>query len=104
MCFQWPNVRQAFTLMHITLCSLLDPTPPPLPLSQRFFRYVPVRKSGKPLGIIMLLDHTPDEPEDVQLVEAPSTDPDGEEAAPPEPFEWTPGGLGKPIPAPATSK
>ena len=63
------------------------------------FRYVPVRKSGKPLGIIMLLDRTPDEPEDVALVEAPSTDPDGEEADPPEPFEWTPGGVGKPIPA-----
>eukprot|EP00903_Cladosiphon_okamuranus_P016673 g15374.t1 len=67
-------------------------------------RYVPVRKSGKPLGIIMLLDRTPDEPEDVQLVETPSTDPDGEEATPPEPFEWTPGGVGKPIPAPASSK
>ncbi|CAM9543493.1 unnamed protein product [Ectocarpus sp. 6 AP-2014] len=62
-------------------------------------RYVPVRKTGKPLGIIMLLDRTPDEPEDVALVEAPSTDPDGEEADPPEPFEWTPGGVGKPIPA-----
>ncbi|CAB1113322.1 unnamed protein product [Ectocarpus sp. CCAP 1310/34] len=61
--------------------------------------YVPVRKTGKPLGIIMLLDRTPDEPEDVALVEAPSTDPDGEEADPPEPFEWTPGGVGKPIPA-----
>ncbi|CAM9153706.1 unnamed protein product [Pylaiella littoralis] len=62
-------------------------------------RYVPVRKSGKPLGIIMLSDRTPDEPEDVALVEAPSTDPDGEEADPPEPFEWTPGGVGKPISA-----
>lgn len=58
-----------------------------------------MRKSGKPLGIIMLLDCTPEEPEDVALVEAPSTDPDGEEAAPPEPFEWTPGGVGKPISA-----
>lgn len=73
-------------------------------LWQPVFRYVPVRQSGKPLGIVMLLDRTPDEPEDVQLVEAPSTDPDGEEAAPPEPFEWTPGGVGKPIPSPASSK
>lgn len=61
-----------------------------------------MRKSGKPLGIIMLLDRTPDEPEDVALVEAPSTDPDGEEADPPEPFEWTPGGVGKPIPSAAS--
>lgn len=79
--------------------TLFDPS-----LSRRFFRYVPVRKAGKPLGIIMLLDRTPDEPEDVSLVEAPSTDPDGEEATPPEPFEWTPGGVGKPIPSPASSK
>lgn len=62
-------------------------------------RYVPVRKLGKPLGIIMLLDRTPDEAEDVAAVEAPSTDADGEEADPPEPFEWTPTGGGRPIPA-----
>eukprot|EP00904_Undaria_pinnatifida_P004613 jgi/Undpi1/14152/HiC_scaffold_9.g03803.m1 len=67
-------------------------------------RYVPVRKSGKPLGIIMLLDRMPDEPEDVAMVEAPSASPDGEEADPPEPFEWTPGGVGKPIPGSASKK
>lgn len=63
------------------------------------FRYVPVRKSGKPLGIVMLVDRTPEEPEDVAMVEAPSADADEEEADPPAPFEWTPAGGGKPIPA-----
>lgn len=47
----------------------------------------------------MLLDRMPDEPEDVAMVEAPSADPEEEEADPPEPFEWTPTGGGKPIPA-----
>lgn len=45
----------------------------------------------------MLLDRMPDEPEDVAMVEAPSADSEGEEASPPEPFEWTPGAVGKPI-------
>lgn len=60
-----------------------------------------MRKSGKPLGIIMLMDRMPDEPEDVAMVEAPSTDADGdaEEADPPEPFEWSPTGGGVPVPS-----
>lgn len=52
----------------------------------------------------MLLDRMPDEPEDVAMVEAPSTGPDGEEADPPEAFEWTPGGVGKPIPVSTTTR
>ncbi|CAM9505548.1 unnamed protein product, partial [Discosporangium mesarthrocarpum] len=61
-------------------------------------RYVPVRRTGKPVGIIMLIDKTPSEPEDVAPVEPPSFDSGEEEAEPPQPFEWTPGGTGKPIP------
>ncbi|KAG5178924.1 armadillo-type protein [Tribonema minus] len=54
-------------------------------------RYVPVRASGKPVGIVMLVDTTPDADEDVAAVEAPTRDGGAEEdAPPPEPFEWSP--------------
>jgi len=54
-------------------------------------RYVPVRQGGKAVGIIVLRDQQPGEPEDVEAVEAPALQPDEDEAEPPEPFEWTPG-------------
>ncbi len=52
-------------------------------------RYVPVRRSHKPTGIVMLVDRTPGEPEEVVDVEAPPLEGDEDEAEPPEPFEWT---------------
>ena len=53
-------------------------------------RYVPVRRSSKPIGIVVLLDKTPGEPEDVADVESPPLEGDEDEAEPPEPFEWSP--------------
>jgi len=53
-------------------------------------RYVPVRQGGKAVGIIMLRDQQPNEPEDVAIVEAPALQQDKDEAEPPEPFEWSP--------------
>ncbi|CAM9665077.1 unnamed protein product, partial [Choristocarpus tenellus] len=60
-------------------------------------RYVPVGRASKPVGIIMLVDKAPGEPEDVALVEPPSVDSGEEEAQPPEPFEWSPSGVGRPL-------
>merc|ERR1719240_1834964 len=59
-------------------------------------RYVPVHRSVRPSGVVMLLDNDPDAPEDVVLVETPSIDNDDDDAEPPEPFVWTP-------PAPAAA-
>jgi 26S proteasome regulatory subunit N2 len=52
-------------------------------------RYRPIRVEEKPFGVIILIDSTPGEAEDLGAVKAPSLEPDGE-CAPPEPFEWTP--------------
>lgn len=52
-------------------------------------RYRPIRVEEKPFGVIILMDSTPGEAEDLGAVKAPSLEPDGE-CAPPEPFEWTP--------------
>jgi len=51
-------------------------------------RYRPIRVEEKPFGVIILVDSTPGEAEDLGAVKAPSLEPDGE-CAPPEPFEWT---------------
>jgi len=53
-------------------------------------RYIPVRRVAKPIGIVMLYDRHPDEPEDVAQVEPPPLEGDEDEADPPEPFEWSP--------------
>lgn len=53
-------------------------------------RYVAVRRVAKPIGIVMLYDRHPDEPEDVAQVESPPLEGDEDEAEPPEPFEWSP--------------
>ena len=53
-------------------------------------RYVPVRKGSKPIGIVLLVDRRPEEPEDVAKVESPPLEGDEDEAEPPEPFEWSP--------------
>lgn len=44
------------------------------------------------LGIVMLRDTTPGEAVEVVQIESPpaATDDEGEEPAPPEPFEWMP--------------
>lgn len=52
-------------------------------------RYRPIRVEEKPVGVIILIDSTPGEAEDLGAVKAPSLEPEGE-CAPPEPFEWTP--------------
>lgn len=52
-------------------------------------RYMPVRRSHKPTGIVLLLDRQPGEPEEVVDVESPPLEGDEDEAEPPEPFEWT---------------
>jgi 26S proteasome regulatory subunit N2 len=53
-------------------------------------RYVPINPRSKPAGIVILIDRNPDEPDDVVQVKLPSTDSNADEAAPPEPFEWSP--------------
>jgi 26S proteasome regulatory subunit N2 len=53
-------------------------------------RYVPVRRGAKPVGIVVLVDKTPGEPEDVADVESPPLEGDEDEAEAPEPFEWSP--------------
>lgn len=58
-------------------------------LSSGSQRYVPVRKAAKPVGIVMLTDRRPEEPEDVAAVESPPLEGDEDEADPPAPFEWT---------------
>jgi len=52
-------------------------------------RYRPVRGEEKPFGVVILVDGTPGEAEDLGAVKAPSLEPEGE-CAPPEPFEWSP--------------
>jgi 26S proteasome regulatory subunit N2 len=53
-------------------------------------RYRPVRPEEKPFGVIVLTDSTPEQTDDdLGAVKPPSLEPEGE-AAPPEPFEWTP--------------
>ena len=52
-------------------------------------RYVPVCRSSRPTGIIMLMDRQPGEPEDVADVESPPLEGEEEEAEVPAPFEWT---------------
>jgi len=54
-------------------------------------RYRPVRPDGKPSGVIILTDSTPDEEEEVSAVKTPSLDAE-DEAETPEPFEWAPPG------------
>jgi len=55
-------------------------------------RYKPIRPNGKPRGVIMLSDSTPEElEEDLVVVRTPYLDGE-EEAEPPEPFEWAPPG------------
>lgn len=78
-------------------------------------RYAPVNPRSKPCGIIVLVDRTPDEDQDVvqvrpreasqlsntrmphlsffswsQKVELPGSDSEKDEAKPPDPFEWSP--------------
>ena len=80
-------------------------------------RYVPVNPRSKPAGIVVLIDRTPDEPEEVVQVtscapspllcfrspgaitvamcrlvqvELPASDAEKDEASPPGPFEWSP--------------
>ena len=53
-------------------------------------RYVPVNPRSKPAGIVVLVDRTPDEPQEVVQVKLPGSDSEKDEAAPPEPFEWSP--------------
>lgn len=54
-------------------------------------RYVPVMHPAQRLaGVIMLLDTTPDEAEDVEVIKAPAAAGAENEADPPEPFEWEP--------------
>ena len=50
-------------------------------------RYIPINPRSKPAGIVVLIDRTPDEEEDVLEVEVPTNDGDDDEADPPEPFE-----------------
>jgi len=54
-------------------------------------RYRPVRPAGKKMGVVVLIDSTPGEEEDVAAVKSPSLDYE-DEADPPEPFEWAPPG------------
>lgn len=54
-------------------------------------RYRPVRPTGKKIGVVVLIDSTPGEEEDVAAVKSPSLDYE-DEADPPEPFEWAPPG------------
>jgi len=54
-------------------------------------RYRPIRVEEKPYGVIILIDSTPGQAEDLGAVKTPSLEPDGE-CAPPDPFEWTPPG------------
>jgi len=56
-------------------------------------RYIPVHIGDKPFGVMLVTDSTPGEEEDLGKVKTPSLEIDGEEADPPEPFEWTPPGL-----------
>ena len=53
-------------------------------------RYTPVNPRSKATGIVILVDHTPEVPEEVVKVELPGLDSDKDEAKPPEPFEWSP--------------
>mmetsp|Transcript_12057 Transcript_12057/g.28050 ORF Transcript_12057/g.28050 Transcript_12057/m.28050 type:complete len:305 (+) Transcript_12057:194-1108(+) len=53
-------------------------------------RYTPINPRSKPAGIVILMDKTPDEPEDVTAVEVPTNDGNEDEADAPEPFEWSP--------------
>jgi hypothetical protein len=65
-----------------------------IPVDAASQRYVPVHtltqtQLSKPAGIIMLVDTTPLEVEDVAHVERMQIGQE-EEAEPPEPFEWSP--------------
>jgi 26S proteasome regulatory subunit N2 len=53
-------------------------------------RYVPINPRSKPAGIVILVDRTPEEAEEVVQVDLPSLDSEKDEASPPEPFEWSP--------------
>eukprot|EP01083_Nonionella_stella_P128431 389209_1 len=46
-------------------------------------RYVPINPRSKPAGIVILVDRTPEEPEDVVQVDLLSLDSDKDEASPP---------------------
>jgi 26S proteasome regulatory subunit N2 len=53
-------------------------------------RYRPIRFNETPMGVVILIDSTPqDIEEELGTVKSPSLEPEGE-LAPPEPFEWTP--------------
>merc|ERR1712038_202898 len=53
-------------------------------------RYIPVHTGDRPFGVMLVTDSSPGEEEDLGKVKTPSLELDGEEADPPEPFEWTP--------------
>jgi len=59
-------------------------------------RYIPIHTGDKPYGVMLVTDSTPGEEEDLGKVKTPSLELDGEEADPPEPFEWTPPGWEEP--------
>lgn len=53
-------------------------------------RYHPVNPRSKPAGIVILVDRSPSEPEEVETIDLPASDATADEASPPEPFEWSP--------------
>ncbi|CAM9245735.1 unnamed protein product [Chrysoparadoxa australica] len=77
----------AFTLANP---SRVTPTQEPYVSFAAGQRYIPVRQGARPVGIVVLVDTRPEDPEDVTHIEIPSVEGEEAEAEPPEPFEWSP--------------